>query len=64
MPISFNLKKLSLSIILAIAFFQLFSQESFKLYAPADKSKTANNMPTLCWQKVTCKNTSFGLMVY
>ena len=56
MPISSNFKKLSLSIFLAFAFFQSFSQESFKLYAPADKSKTANNMPTLSWQKVSCSH--------
>jgi len=54
MPISSNFKKLSLSIFLAVAFFQLSSQETFELYAPADKSKTANNMPTLSWQKVSC----------
>lgn len=54
MPVHSNFKKLSLSICLAIAFFPSFSQGSFKLYAPADKSKTSNNMPVFSWQKVQC----------
>ena len=37
-------------------FSPIFSQGSFKLYTPADKSKTTNNMPVFAWQKVPCTN--------
>ena len=56
MPLTSNFKKLSLVILFAIAFFPFFSQGSFKLYTPADKSKTTNNMPVFAWQKFPCTN--------
>lgn len=56
MPFTLNFKKLSLFILLAMVSFQSFSQETFKLFAPADKSKTSNNMPVFSWQSVPCNH--------
>ena len=47
-------KTIILVVLLVNASVNSFSQNSFKLYAPINQAQTANNMPTLSWQKIPC----------
>jgi beta-galactosidase/beta-glucuronidase len=50
----FFFQKFSLLILLAIVCSASYSQETIKLFAPADKFHTSSNMPVFSWQKVPC----------